>query len=243
MSFNNGPTIVTNGLVLALDAGDRNSYPGSGTTWRDLSGNNNNGTLTNGPTFNSANLGSIVFDGVDDFALLSNESNFDFERTTSFSIDCWVNLTTITSNDQIIISKLNGGAGNYTGWEFGKYFNTSAPHLYLISNYGSGNYIQCRSSFTLLANTWYNVVCTYNGSSNTSGVLFYVNGQITSTIVGTNNLTQSILNNTTPTIARRAGTTEWPWNGLISTSRIYNRALSSQEILQNYNATKTRFGL
>ena len=67
MGFGNGPRIVSNGLVLALDAADKNSYPGSGITWRDVSGNNNNGTLTNGPTFDSSNGGSIVFDGTNDF--------------------------------------------------------------------------------------------------------------------------------------------------------------------------------
>ena len=70
MSVSNGPSIVTSGLVLSLDAADKNSYPGSGTTWADLSGNTNNGTLTNGPTFSSANQGSIVFDGVDDSCIL-----------------------------------------------------------------------------------------------------------------------------------------------------------------------------
>ena len=85
MSFNNGPTIVTNGLVLALDAGDRNSYPGTGTTWRDLSGNNNNGTLTNGPTFNTGSLGSIVFDGVDDYVLINA-----FSLLAPLTICSWV---------------------------------------------------------------------------------------------------------------------------------------------------------
>ena len=63
--------IVTNGLVLSLDAADRNSYPGTGTTWRDMSGNGNNGTLTDGPTFNSNNGGSIVFDGTNDYVALT----------------------------------------------------------------------------------------------------------------------------------------------------------------------------
>ena len=67
MSLSRGPKIVTNGLVLYLDAANKKSYPGSGTTWTDLSGNNNTGTLTNGPTFDSNNGGSIVFDGTNDY--------------------------------------------------------------------------------------------------------------------------------------------------------------------------------
>ena len=67
MALGHGPTVVTNGLVLALDAADRNSYPGSGTAWTDISGRGNTGTLTNGPTYSSANGGSIVFDGTNDY--------------------------------------------------------------------------------------------------------------------------------------------------------------------------------
>ena len=70
MGIARGPKIVTSGLVLALDAADKNSYRGSGTSWLDLSGNNNTGTLTNGPTFNGANLGTFVFDGADDYVAL-----------------------------------------------------------------------------------------------------------------------------------------------------------------------------
>jgi hypothetical protein len=74
MTIGYGPRIVTDGLVLALDAADRNSYPGSGTTWTDLTGRGNTGTLTNGPTYSSANGGSIVFDGTDDYVQFTSTS-------------------------------------------------------------------------------------------------------------------------------------------------------------------------
>ena len=67
MALSHSPSIVTNGLVLCLDAANSKSYPGSGTTWTDLSGRGNNGTLVNGVGYNSGNLGSLVFDGVDDY--------------------------------------------------------------------------------------------------------------------------------------------------------------------------------
>ena len=67
MSISGGPDIVENGLVLHLDAADTNSYPGSGTLWTDLSGNGNNGTLTNGPAYSSNNKGYFSFDGTDDY--------------------------------------------------------------------------------------------------------------------------------------------------------------------------------
>lgn len=81
MGLTHSPKIVTNGLVLALDAANNKSYPGSGVTWYDLSGNGNNGTLTNGPTFNVGNLGSIVFDGTNDYVSFNNSgtsTSFDF---------------------------------------------------------------------------------------------------------------------------------------------------------------------
>ena len=99
MSFNNGPTVVTNGLVLALDAGDRNSYVSGSTTWFDLTGVNN-GTLTNGPTFNTGSGGSIVFDGVDDYVNLgANSSNYS---RTSFTIDSWVKFTNSGGENPIL---------------------------------------------------------------------------------------------------------------------------------------------
>ena len=96
-----GPKTVTNGLVLAVDAADKNSYRGSGTTWTDLSGNNYNGTLTNGPTFNGGNMGSIVFDGTDDYSLttFSNSSNLINDPTTNggiISFSVWVNVISNT---------------------------------------------------------------------------------------------------------------------------------------------------
>jgi hypothetical protein len=67
MALSHSPSIVTDGLVLCLDAGNPKSYPGSGTTWTDLSGNGNNGTLVNGVGYSGDNLGSLSFDGVNDY--------------------------------------------------------------------------------------------------------------------------------------------------------------------------------
>ena len=86
-----GPNIITDGLVLALDAANSRSYPGTGTTWSDLSGNGNSGTLTNGPTFNSGNGGSIVFDGVDDnISFSGNTFNYSPGTSGEVSLEIWV---------------------------------------------------------------------------------------------------------------------------------------------------------
>jgi len=92
MSTIGGPNIVDSGLVLELDAGNTKSYPGTGTTWFDKSGNAYNGTLTNGPTFNTGSLGSLVFDGVDDYVNnIGTTSTFSFiQNTAVFTINAWV---------------------------------------------------------------------------------------------------------------------------------------------------------
>jgi len=100
--FSHSPKIVTDGLVLALDAGNTKSYPGSGTTWFDRSGNARNGTLTNGPTFSSANGGSIVFDGVDDYVSCGNPSIFQINQGT---ISAWVKTSSPGSDYRGIITK------------------------------------------------------------------------------------------------------------------------------------------
>ena len=97
-----GPSIITQGLVLALDAADRNSYPGSGTTWTDLSGNGNTGTLTNGPTYNSANGGSIVFDGSNDYVNFSYNSSLNIGGL-NITLSSWVRPTSLVN--------LNAGGG------------------------------------------------------------------------------------------------------------------------------------
>ena len=110
-----GPNVVEDGLVLALDAGNTKSYPGSGTTWTDLSGKDNNGTLTDGPTFNSANGGSIVFDGTNDQINCGSSDDFAF-GTGDFTIEFWCNPDTVGTECIIAISS-NGGIST-TNWQF-----------------------------------------------------------------------------------------------------------------------------
>ncbi len=88
MAHFHSPRIITDGLVLALDAANQKSYPGSGTTWSDLSGNGNNGTLTNGPTFDSGNNGSIIFDGVDDY-ITTGTTPSQLQGNPSFTVSGW----------------------------------------------------------------------------------------------------------------------------------------------------------
>jgi hypothetical protein len=126
MSVIGGPDTITDGLVLYLDAANTKSYIGSGTTWKDLSGNSNDGTLTNEPTFDSGNSGSIVFDGVDDFVTTGQQLDpiaFGlFADSTSFwTVSSWF-LPDITNNSAGAITGKGGGNGpaaTYIVWEEG----------------------------------------------------------------------------------------------------------------------------
>jgi len=223
MSFNNGPTIVTNGLVLALDAGDRNSYPGSGTTWRDLSGNNNNGTLTNGPTFNSANLGSIVFDGVDDLTVLPNSATLS-AGTGDFTYNAWIYPLSYSLYAPLFVTAtINGMWIGKNGSNF------------VLRAYAVADLLQFSTLPSL--NVWTNITVTRIGTTAT----LYYNSISQTTVTTSQNFTQA-----TTCIASDGppGNVSAWFNGRISSTYFYKGVgFTSTQVLQNYNATKTRFGL
>jgi len=222
MGIARGPKIVTSGLLLALDAADKLSYPGSGTTWRNLASNNFNCTLTNGPTFSGANMGSIVYDGADDSAtcsLVTSDAN-------NVTMEAWFKATTLLG-DRGLIYNGNGGSSGY-GLQFGA-CGTAGTTLYVFFGGINCNVV---SYGTLVTNTWYQAVYTRTTTPSISNIL-YINGISRST-------------NTSSNPNAPAGSTligHSAFNGNISIARIYNRALTATEVLQNYNATKNRYGL
>lgn len=312
--MNYGPKIVTDGLALALDAADLNSYIGSGTTWKDLSGNRNNGLLVNGPSFSSANGGSIVFDGIDDYVVLNGGNNFNnwnadgINPATSYrsytSANIWFKAaTTSTSGVQKMIFSDNFGT------EYG--FAQSNNILYACA--------VTVNSTTISANTWYNacivgdagrptlgtysqtgtttITCTatypvtfvtgntvylaftksggpdavptsqnyvvtvtgantftvtssvsatsngtfiYSSSTNQSSSTFYLNGVLISSVTGN---TSNGANDAPFNLGRDNGSATTYWSGNIAILQLYSKALTAREVLQNYNATKLRFGL
>jgi len=237
MAFNYSPKIITDGLVLYLDVANTRSYPTTGTIWSDLSRNNNNGTFINGPTFNSLNGGSIVFDGVNDYV---NTTQIQFDRLNSFTLSAWIN-STIVNYFQII----NNENSSYRGYQFAVASGGNLGQFYLfLRNTVTTNFIGAYSTNIIPANNWVYLVATYNGSSLSSGINLYLNGtqEIISSTVG-NNLTSTIISNETTWIGQRRPTAQGPFNGRIAQVSIYNRALSAQEVLQNFNATKSRFGI
>ena len=233
MAFNYSPKVVTDGLVLYLDAANTKSYPGSGITWTDLSRSGNSSEL-NGPTFNSANGGSIVFNGTNDFVEIQNQIQFD--QTDPFTLSSWVKSSNV-SNELII----NNENILYTGYRLN--INVNANIEIGLRNSISDD-IAIETLNSINANTWYHIVGTYDGTSNVSGMKIYINGVEESTNTISNTLTSSTLSNQRTLLGiRRLSPPPDPLRGNIANVQIYNRALSTQEVLQNYNATKTRFGL
>jgi hypothetical protein len=241
MSAAAGPDIIQKDLVLCLDAGNQKSYSGSGNVWRDLAGSNN-GTLTNGPTFSNANGGSLVFDGVDDFAEITNNNSLSF-GSGEFTIEVFFKpkVSQTGGNFPAIINKSIGdftnpvSTGGVTGWI-----------LFWISNryeFRLGDSSTTFDSITfpsLVTNddTWRYLAVTIPADSNL--IKGYYNGNIV--ITGTKTLTNSTNTNVSLTINswRQFGRR---LNSQTASVKLYNRALSPTEILQNYNATKGRFRL
>jgi hypothetical protein len=228
MGFSRGPKIITDGLVLALDAGSKKSYSGSGTAYNDLSGNGNNGTLTNSPTFNSN--GDFEFDGVNDYVSFGNPDELNF--TDSMSHAVWFTRNSNGTGNLRLTSKAAGGSGtNQQGFTF---FGGNSSIVWGINVGG----VRTNLSATITVGPWYYVVGTANFSTGTQHI--YLNGEeITSGNLGNTNTTSN-------SIEFRVGSyysesNLLPWDGNIGPVSVYNKALTAQEVLQNYNATKSRF--
>jgi hypothetical protein len=231
-----GPNIVTSGLVLSLDAANVKSYPGSGTTWRDLSGNSNNGTLTNGPTFSSANGGSIVFDGTNDYVATPIQN---LDRPCTFST--WVNFNNLTGF-QTLIGQDTSASIIRGRFYFQKAGATSGGLILNVVNFSivlSSNSIVIANAINpVVTNQWYN----YSAVLTTTTLALYENGILQNTVNDSNTF---LTPNTTITLnAGYYNNSIVDYiNGKSSSFQIYNRALSASEVLQNYNATQARFNL
>jgi hypothetical protein len=224
--------IVTNGLVLDLDAGKRDSYPGSGTVWNDVSGFRNNGTLINGPTFNSANGGSIVFDGVDDYCDLGSSANSLIQGKTNFTISVWVNMISLNPL-RGLIGTLNYGCGANLG------LVSSNTLLSFYNDNPSTCYSVGLSGFMEI-NKWIYAVGTYDGVTTT--IYGFKDGNLSiNSGVGVKTGNSNIFSSTFQVFGDHYG--PYYTNAYGSVASVYNRTLSSAEVLQNYNAQKSRFGL
>ena len=224
------PAIVKSGLVLYLDAGMVSSYSRTGTTWTDLSGRLNNGTLTNGPIYNSSESGYISLDSTNDYVSVPHNSSLDLINTVT--LETWVKYTTTTNT--VLIEKSN----NNSHYQLQIFNNTQgtpgiAGQLVFMLQPNSNNWVV--SGITTNDNNWYHVVGTYDRSTTTARI--YVNGVLRNT---NSSISTGPTSNTQPLlIGSRSGAAGF--GGTIGGVSIYNRVLSSTEILQNYNAGLTRF--
>ena len=227
--------IVQNGLVLNLDAGVSDSYPGSGTTWTDLSGQGNNGTLQNNPTFDSGNGGNFSFDGTNDYVNLGDILD---AGSGDYTFQVWTRLTSTNSENKMIMDKRD--AINRI-----LLYSTSTTG-FISAAIGDGSQIfSAGDNINHRDGVWRNHAFTVNRSDNL--LKLYRDGiNISNTDItglGTQNNSVDLVlgagyNSSSPSL-----NSSYYWHGNISSNQIYNRALTQQEIQQNFNATRGRFGI
>ena len=215
--------VVTTGLQLYLDAGNASSYPGSGTTWTDLSGNNLTGTLTNGPTYSATNGGSIVFDGSNDY------------------VQCLGSLT-VTAATFVTWIKRNGSQGQYDGILFSRGTNTTGMNFQTSNQLGyhwndAGNTYNWQSGLTIPDATWCMIAVSVTSTAATA-YLCQTGG--TTTATNTVNHASSLLNDIK--IAQDDAGSRY-FNGNIAIAQLYNIALSAGQVSTNFEADRARFGV
>ena len=228
-----GPNIVTDGLVLMLDAANKRSYPGTaGATWSDLSGNNYNGAGINTPVFSSANGGILVFNGANNAYNFGNVLNYTSEN---FTFSYWVNFSNLATQvgGQGPVGFHKATANTYAS---GYYDQANANgSVKFVTNQGGVAQVSSTAANIVAIGNWYNLAYVRNGAS----VRVYVNGIDQTATAGTHIDPTANANNLW--LAYTGGTSV---SGLtMSNFSNYNRNLSADEVLQNYNALKSRFNL
>jgi hypothetical protein len=231
LALSHSPQISLNGLTLCLDAGNTKSYPGSGTTWTDLSGNGNNGTLVNGVGYNSGNLGSLVFDGSNDWFSTTLSIG---DANTSFSWGGFVKVNSSTSSNFFLFGNYTE---NITTPFFAIAFNNSGDNTFIYIRDSTGGTAISSGNTNLDLSTWYYLIGVRDAGANQ--VKLYVNGELvdTDTFAGSHNV-----KSTTNNFGGVRYLTNYA-NCNIGNVHVYNRALTATEIQQNYNALKSRFSI
>jgi hypothetical protein len=215
--------VVTTGLQLYLDAGNASSYPGSGTTWTDLTVNGRNGTLTNGPTYSATNGGSIVFDGTNDF------------------VQCTGSLT-VTAATFVTWIRRNGNQSQYDGILFSRGTNTTGTNFQVSNQLGyhwndAGNTYNWQSGLTIPNATWCMVAVSV---TNTAATAYLCQSSGITTATNTVNHSSSVLNDIK--LAQDDAGSRF-YNGNIAIAQLYNIALSAEQISTNFAADRGRFGV
>ena len=221
-----GAPVVDGSLLLWLDAAQTTSYPGTGTTWTDLSGKGNNGTLTSGPTFSSADGGSIVFDGTDDYVITGF---IDIISGNNITVEVWVNCGSSQNQYANILDFNHSNLGFVIQQD-----STTLNTFYFAYHNGIG--YEVTPTITLPTNTWCQLVFVKSGTS----TIGYLNSVNTISYTGSANIASTVLN---LALGRWLGGGGRVFNGKISNTKLYNRALTADEITTNFNALRNRYGI
>jgi hypothetical protein len=221
MATNYGTRIVTTDLVFCLDAGNLKSYPGTGTTWGDISGNTRAGTLTLGPTYTSGASGYFSFDGVDDYVNMSTQN---LQR--NFTLEIWAYVTGDTCG-------LFGQGGFVASQGLHILWNSAASRGMVFGMYGND---LDSPLYTMVFNAWHQFTFTYNHTTflkqfYADGVL--INSAVQSAYSGTGQLN----------VGATYSTPTSPMKGRIANTKMYSAVLTASEVLQNFNAQRTRYGI
>lgn len=239
------PRIVANNLLLSLDAGNNKSYRGTGTLLQDLSGNNYSATLSGGPTYVSSNLGKFTLDGIDDFISMNGSLLYPTSWSDNFTFEVWIYVPTGAAWSPPVTGYPNG----VTGTIIGKGSYGGSMGLVRASNVGSngnslGIFLRGTSAIVyagtdITRDAWYQVLGTWNGSV----ASIYTNGQFRSSSTGSPG--GSPFSGPLDFGGARAfgGNLGSTYAGQVSIIRMYDRSLTSNEVLQNFETTKGRFGL
>jgi len=225
MACSGGPDGISDGLVLALDAANKISYPGSGTSWYDLSNNVNTGTLTNGPTFSNDRGGCIVFDGIDDYVNIPyNASTISFPNNNA-TICVWFKTSTVGDGYGALVTQRSSSDSGFQTYTFSNKF------------YADGGGTAGVTSTALVTAGTINFGCAVYDRTN-SLLKLYINGIYDSQVSYTGEI-----QDTYPIRLGNSAFGDGPYPGNIYSAYVYNRVLTAAEVLQNYNDTKTRFGI
>jgi hypothetical protein len=242
-------SIVTDRLVMYLDAGNTVSYPRTGTTWTDLINSTNNATLTNGPTFNSANGGAIVFDGINDRAI--TVSSLNLSTTPIITINMWVKFITLPTGGGDSIRIMTELSDNYNSFSdsfwFGTIIEAGSVRWFTQDKGNVGYNAKYLISPLPVINTWYNFTVIYDHTQAASDErTFYINGVNQTNIASTEGGTTYNSNNTNNFGNRLLyiggrSTTSFSSNMNLGVFQVYTRRLDATEVTQNYNALVGRY--
>tara|TARA_R100000742_G_C4244046_1_gene63231 strand:- start:136 stop:855 length:720 start_codon:yes stop_codon:yes gene_type:complete len=239
MGITRGPNIITDSLNFSLDSANPSSYISGSAIWEDQTPNGLDNTIANDPTYETANGGGLVFDGTDDYAQRLNDTTFNL--VNEFTFNFWIKYASGVDLTSLVGKPRSGWADSLR-----IYYQASTTTL----GYKLTGTLRCSNTSVTLSTTEFTNICFVQNPSETSNsdkTKFYINGQVLSNDSAGSAQT-SVDAPTFPLIIGgwrqgNGGSPSTTWKGNINIAQMYNRALSATEVLHNYNALKSRFGL